>query len=52
MSDCVDNITINKMASIRDLYTMVKKMDSNGVEGYHVDSKYVDPLKIKYERSL
>jgi hypothetical protein len=36
------------MASIRDIYSFVKKMDGNGVEGYHVDSKHVDISKIRY----
>ena len=40
------------MSSIRDIYSVVKKIDTQGIEGYHVDSKYVDPMKIKYEREL
>jgi hypothetical protein len=38
------------MSSIRDIYSFVNKLDTPGVEGYHVDSKYIDPLKIKQER--
>jgi hypothetical protein len=39
-------------SSIREIYTMVNHLDGPGVEGYHVDSKYHDPLKMKEQRIL
>ena len=38
--------------SIREIYMMVNHLDGPGVEGYHVDNKYVDHLKIKEQRIL
>ena len=38
------------MSTIREIYSVVKKMESHGIEGYHVDNKYYDPLKMKKEK--
>jgi hypothetical protein len=40
------------MSSIREIYTFVNHLEGNGVEGYHVDSKYYDPVKLKEQRAL
>jgi hypothetical protein len=40
------------MSSIRDIYSLVNRATTHGIEGYHVDKKYVDPMKLKYEREL
>jgi hypothetical protein len=39
-------------SSIREVYTFVNHLDGQGVEGYHVDNKYYDPLKLKEQRIL
>jgi hypothetical protein len=38
--------------SIRDVYTIANHIDSHGVEGYLVDKKYYDPMKMKEQRIL
>lgn len=40
------------MSSIRDIYSLVNRATAHGIEGYHVDKKYIDPMKLKYEREL
>ena len=40
------------MASIREVYSLVNRASAHGIEGYHVDKKYVDHMKLKYEREL
>lgn len=40
------------MSSIREIYTFVNHLDGSGVEGYHVDNKYYDPMKMKEQRAL
>lgn len=39
-------------SSIRDVYTTVKNIDSYGIEGYQVDKKYYDHMKMKEQRAL
>jgi hypothetical protein len=39
-------------SSIRDVYTTVKNIDGYGIEGYQVDKKYYDPMKMKEQRAL
>ena len=39
------------MASIREMYSM-SHQGEGGIEGYHVDKKYVDPVKLKQQRIL
>lgn len=40
------------MASIRDIYSYVHRATAGGIEGYEVDKKYYDPMKMKEEREL
>lgn len=40
------------MNSITDMYSVVMKAQSYGVEGYYVENKYVDPRKMKQEKIL
>lgn len=35
------------MSSIRDVYSVVNRTVSHGIEGYNVDKKYYDPLKMR-----
>ena len=39
-------------SSIRQVYTTVKNIDGIGIEGYYVDKKYYDPMKMKEQRAL
>lgn len=39
-------------SSIHEMYNMVTNRHESGIEGYHVDSKYYDPIKIKEQRIL
>ena len=39
------------MTSISDLYSL-QRSSSGGLEGYHIEKKYYDPLKMKEERIL
>jgi hypothetical protein len=36
--------------SVQQLYALSTGKDGNGIEGYHVDNKYVDPLRIIQDR--
>jgi hypothetical protein len=40
------------MNSIREIYTMVNQLSGAGVEGYRVENKYYDPVKMKEQRVL
>jgi hypothetical protein len=40
------------MSSIREIFTLVNHIEGHGIEGYHVDNKYYDPLKMKEQRAL
>lgn len=40
------------MASIADLYSLQNTKSNQGIEGYYVEKKYVDPTKIREERIL
>ena len=40
------------MSSISDMYQASTKQVKGGVEGYHVDKKYVDATKMKQQRIL
>ena len=39
------------MASISDLYSL-SRPSGGGIEGYHVEKKYYDPVKMKEQREL
>ena len=39
-------------SSIREIYTVINHQNVPGVEGYHVDNKYYDPIKMKEQRAL
>ena len=39
------------MNDIHVVYSTSKRMDTSGIEGYQVNTKYYDPMKIKLERS-
>ena len=40
------------MNTIRDVYSVAHHIDDYGITGYHVDNKYIDPLKLKEQRKL
>ena len=35
------------MSSIPELYSLQNSISTGGIEGYHVDKKYYDPMKMK-----
>lgn len=35
------------MASIAELYRLNNSSSTGGIEGYHVEKKYIDPMKMK-----
>lgn len=35
------------MSSIAELYTMRNSVSVGGIEGYFVEKKYLDPMKLK-----
>ena len=39
-------------SSIQEMYNVMTNQSTTGIEGYHVDNKYYDPLKIKEQRLL
>lgn len=35
------------MATISDLYNLQSSVSVGGIEGYYVEKKYIDPMKMK-----
>ena len=35
------------MATISDLYSLQNSLSVGGIDGYHVEKKYIDPMKMK-----
>ena len=40
------------MSSIKEMYTLSHHPTNGGIEGYHIQKKYLDPEKIKFEKRL
>jgi hypothetical protein len=41
---------MTERSSVKELYSATDQNRSLGIEGYHVDNKYVDPRRMREEK--